>query len=227
MFGEISSQLTCGKLKLLKQSLLAFSRTNLVPSSPYLPLCRTPTWSPSFSFDSSLPLALILHYYSSLSLSLTLFLCCYPLRTLSPGCFPTLCKPLSTHSLSAVLSIYLLFVSWTCHRLAPRDRFRGSCDSKSEHLSYYFRDRVALSGSEVSRLACLCSVSHGVPVQLQRRPLNTQTHLYPQGVAFSESVGIVLWYWSCISSMTWLKNQRFSMLQVQPEELNLRGLVSH
>lgn len=232
VFGESSSQLTCGKLKLLKQSLLAsFSPTLSLHS--FTPPLEPHTYLITFFLVWQLPptLSLILQYYSSLSLSLTLFLSCYPLPTLSPGCSLNLHKLLSARSLSTVLSIYLSFVAWTCHCLVTRDRFLGSCDGKSEHLSYYFCDRVALSGSEVSRLACLCSVSHGVPIQNRKTtPESTNMHLSTQRATTrswehrqycAEMLNIF------IISMTRLRKQRFSMLQVQRKELNLRGLANH
>ncbi len=231
MFGETSSRLTSDKLKLLKQSLLTFFLTHPAPSVLYLPCSWTPTWSLSFSFDSSLPLALILHYYTSLFLSLTILLSRYPLPTLSPGCFLTLCNQLSTHSLSAVLSIYLSFVAWTCRCLVTGDRFPGYRDSKSEHLSYYFRDRVALSGSEVSRLGCLCSVSHGVSCPNPKTAWILNIHPCTQRAtecswrrlsydSFNQIIVLELHH-----QHDW--TEQFCMLQVRCKELNLRGLPSH
>lgn len=109
----MSSQLTCVELKLLKQSFT--SSHGFVSPFLHLPHSKTPTWSLSFSFDSSLLLALILHYYSSLTLHLTLFLSSLP--TLSLGCFLTHSKPLSTLSAATVLTIYLPRVAWACYLL--------------------------------------------------------------------------------------------------------------
>lgn len=174
VFGEISSQLTCGKLKLLKQSLLVlFSQPcPFIPLPPSKPHTYLITFFLFWQLPPTCSHSSLLLFSNSISHLLSLLL---STPTLSHGCFLTHCKPLSTPSQATVLSIYLSFVAWTCHRRVTRDRFPRSCDSKSEHLSYYFCDRVALSGSEQSSLACLCTVSHGVPTPKTAPELDTQT----------------------------------------------------
>lgn len=150
------------KLKLLKQSLLVlFSQP--CPSVPWPPP-KPHTYLITFFLFWQLPPTCshssLLLFSNSISHLLSLLL---PTPTHSHGCFLTRCKLLSTPSLASVLSIYLSFVAWTRRRRVTRDHFPQSCDSESEHLSYYFCDRVALPVSEPSSLACLFTVSHGVP----------------------------------------------------------------
>lgn len=93
---------------------------SFVPPFLHLPRSKTPTWSLSFSFDSSLLLALILHYCSSLTLYLTLFLSCTT-HTLPWVFSNSLQTTFRSFSVATVLTIYLPLVAWVCQHLVTRD----------------------------------------------------------------------------------------------------------
>lgn len=203
VFGEISSQLTCGKLKLLKQSLLVlFSQPcPFIPLPPSKPHTYLITFFLFWQLPPTCSHSSLLLFSNSISHLLSLLL---STPTLSHGCFLTHCKPLSTPSQATVLSIYLSFVAWTCHRRVTRDRFPRSCDSKSEHLSYYFCVRVALSGSEQSSLPCLCTISHGVPTP-KTAPEFTNTHLDTQTT--TTACCMILFYYFFRAESAWLDRE--------------------
>lgn len=189
MFGEISSQLTCGKLKLLKQSLLAFSPhqpcpfISLPPSVPHTYLITfflfwqlPPTSSHSslllLSKSISHPLSLLLPtthtlpwvFSNSLQTAFNSFSIRGPVN-LPAFCFLNLPPPCTEGSFPWVLWqqkwTLVILLSW-------------------QSGSFWLR-------SVEARLSLFCLPWCPCPTP-KPAPEYTNTHLYPQGAAFTESV---------------------------------------
>lgn len=182
MFGEISSQLTCGKLKLLKQSLLAF----FTPTSSLIPLPpREPhTYLITFFLIWQLPPT---HSHSSLLLlSKTIS---HPLSSLLPT---THTLPWGDRQLS-VNRYQLIFRPLSCE---------FTCPLMPSFPWVLWRQKWTLVILLLWQNASFCwrsSNSHVSLSQLQRLHLNSQTHTH----LYAQSHGVFL-YWSCIIGMTGL-----------------------
>lgn len=213
------------KLKLLKQSLLVlFSQPcPFIPWPPPKPHTYLITFFLFWQLPPTCSHSSLLLFSNSISHLLSLLL---PTPTHSHGCFLTRCKLLSTPSPASVLSIYLSFVAWARHRPVTRDRFPQSGDSESEHLSYYFCDRVALPVSEQTSLACLFTVSHGVPT-----PKTAAEHKLQTTTTVSAWRWSVSWYFFNffffflqLNQHDWVKNSKIFYASSAKQRIKVKRL---